>query len=196
MVGMSYKERLAILQKNLLAVPPAKLVDILITRASYDESLWHYLESITKAADAATDSVELFDLAKQFIARTYGDGTLNGRDASYHLAELYAAHSLVEQLFESGKYQNVIELFEWSLKFEDNLSEVSYPDDFLDCAYLPLAILCLKSHLRLGRTPREVAEIFNRMHVADEYGLFSKLPILEKRDLADLGPVKKILMLR
>jgi hypothetical protein len=135
---------------------------------------------------------ELFDVAKQFIERAYGE-TLNLRDASYHVPELYAAQSIVEQVFEKGEYQQVIDLFDWSLQFEENLSEPSEPDDFLTTAYMPLAILCLRSQIRLGKTPAEVAEIFTRMRDADEYGLFCRLPRLESKEEVDLAPVKKIL---
>jgi hypothetical protein len=148
---------------------------------------------MAKTAASAGGGSELFNLAKQFIERSYGDDTLDLSDASYHEPELYAAQSIVEQIFEKGQYQQVIDLFDWSLQFEENLSEPCEPADFLDTAYMPLAILCLRSHLRLGKTPAEVAAIFTKLHDADEYGLFSDLSYLGPNDEADLAPVKKIL---
>jgi len=193
MAVTTFKERLAVLKESLLAVPSEKLVEILLERAVYDESLWTYLEAMTKIDAQVNGGFELFDLAKQFIERAYGDDALDLSDASYHEPELYAAQSVVEQIFDNGQYQQVIDLFEWSLQFEENLSEPCEPDDFLDTAYMPLAILSLRSHLRLGKTPAEVAEIFTRLRDADEYGLFSDLSYLGPSDEADLAPVKKIL---
>lgn len=192
MAVKTFKERLAVLKESLLAVPSEKLVEILLERAAYDESLWTYLEAMAKAEAPATSGFEMFDLAKQFIERAYGE-TLDPRDASYHEPELYAAQSIVGQIFDKGQYQQVIDLFDWSLQFEENLSEPCEPDDFLDTAYMPLAILCLRSHLRLGKTPAEVAAIFTKLRDADEYGLFSDLSYLGPIDEADLAPVKKIL---
>ncbi|MFA7340417.1 MAG: hypothetical protein WC028_26785 [Candidatus Obscuribacterales bacterium] len=192
MAVTTFKERLAVLKESLLAVPSEKLVEILLERAVYDESLWTYLETIAKVQASGASSLELFDLAKQFIERAYGE-TLDQRDASYHEPELYAAQSIVEQLFEKGQYQQVIDLFEWSLQFEENLSEPCEPDDFLNTAYMPLAILYLRSHLRLGKAPAEVAAIFTKLHDADEYGLFSDLSYLGANDEAELAQVKKIL---
>ena len=149
MVGTSYQD-LAVLKESLLAVPAEKLVDILLARVPYDQSLWIYLEAMTKVAAPAYGVFELFDLAKQFIKRAYGDESLSGRDASYHEPELYAAQSIVEKIFDKGHYQQVIDLFDWSLQFQNNLSELSEPDDFLNTAYIPLAILVLMSHIRLG----------------------------------------------
>ena len=193
MAVTTFKERLAVLKESLLAVPSEKLVEILLERVVYDESLWTYLEAMTKIDSQVNGGFELFDLAKQFIERAYGDDALDLSDASYHEPELYAAQSIVEQIFDKGQYQQVIDLFEWSLQFEENLSEPCEPDDFLDTAYMPLAILCLRSHLRLDKTPAEVAEIFTRLRDADEYGLFSDLSHLGPSDEADLAPVKKIL---
>lgn len=192
MAVTTFKERLAILKKSLLAVPSEKLVEILLERAVYDESLWTYLEAMAMVEAPATSGFELFDMAKQFIERAYGE-TLDPRDASYHEPELYAAQSIVEQIFDKGQYQQVIDLFDWSLQFEENLSEPCEPDDFLDTAYMPLAVLCLRSHLRLGKTPAEVAAIFTKLRDADGFGLFSDLSYLGPIDEADLAPVKKIL---
>jgi len=191
MVGTSYQD-LAVLKERLLAVPSEKLVDILLARVPYDQSLWTYLDAMTKVAAPANGGIELSSLAKQIIRRAYGV-TLDPRDASYHEPELYAAQSIVEQIFDKGQYQQVIDLFGWSLQFEENLSEPCEPDDFLDTAYMPLAILCLRSHLRLGKTPAEVAAIFTKLGDADEYGLFSNLSYLGATDEVDLAPVKKIL---
>lgn len=193
MAVTTFKERLAVLKESLLAVPSEKLVEILLERAVYDESLWTYLEAMTKIDAQVNGGFELFDLAKQFIERAYGDDALDLSDASYHEPELYAAQSVVEQIFDNGQYQQVIDLFEWSLQFEENLSEPCEPDDLLNTAYMPLAVLCLRSHLRLGKAPAEVAAIFTKLHDADEYGLFSDLSYLGANDEAELAQVKKIL---
>jgi hypothetical protein len=100
---------------------------------------------------------------------------------------------VVEQIFEKGHYQHVIDLLDASVEFEDNLASVTWPDDFLDTAYTPLAILALKSHLRLGKTPAEVAEIYQKKGKADSYGLFGDLPDLWPKDESELAQVKKIL---
>ncbi|MFA7340414.1 MAG: hypothetical protein WC028_26770 [Candidatus Obscuribacterales bacterium] len=192
MVGTSYQD-LAILKESLLAVSSEKLVDILLARVPYDQSLWAYLDAMTKVAAPANGEFELFDLAKQFIEKAYGKNSLNGRDASYHELKFYAAQSIVEKIFEKGHNQQVVELFDWYLQFEENLSESSESDDLLNTAYIPLAILCLRSHIRLGKTATEVAEIFTRMRDADEYGLFCRLPYLDSKQEVDLAPVKKIL---
>ncbi|MDQ5937584.1 MAG: hypothetical protein QG574_4943 [Cyanobacteriota bacterium erpe_2018_sw_21hr_WHONDRS-SW48-000092_B_bin.40] len=192
MAVTTFKERLAVLKESLLAVPSEKLVEILLERAVYDQSLWTYLDAMTKVAAPANGGVELSSLAKRIIERAYGE-TLDPRDASYHEPELYAAQSIVEQIFEKGQYQQVIDLFEWSLQFEENLSEPCEPDDLLNTAYMPLAVLCLRSHLRLGKAPAEVAAIFTKLHDADEYGLFSDLSYLGANDEAELAQVKKIL---
>ncbi|MBA4026979.1 MAG: hypothetical protein C0473_01920 [Cyanobacteria bacterium DS3.002] len=193
MVGTSYKARLEVLKESLLAVPPGKLVDILMERVVYDQSLWTYLNGMAKAEAPETGVLELFEMAKKVITRAYGDNTLDYKDARYHLPEIYSAQSIVEQIFEKGHYQQVIDLFDWSLQYEEEMASPSWPDDFMDLAYMPLAAICLRSHLRLGKTPKEVAEIYNKMSDDDKYGMFCHLHYLEPKDEAELAPVMKIL---
>ncbi|MDP3509022.1 MAG: hypothetical protein Q8T09_13635 [Candidatus Melainabacteria bacterium] len=193
MVGTSYKERLEVLKEILLAVPPVKLVDILMERVVYDQSLWTYLDGMAKTEVPETGAIELFEMAKKVITRAYGDDTLDYKDARYHLPELYSAQSIVEQLFDKGHYQQVIDLFNWSLQYEECMATPSWPDDFMDLAYMPLTVVCLRSHLRLGKAPEEVAEIYIKMRDDNKYGMFYHLHYLAPKDEADLAPVKKIL---
>lgn len=193
MVGTSYKERLEVLKESLLAVPPVKLVDILMERVVYDQRLWTYLSGMAKAEAPETGAIELFEMAKTVITRVYGDNRLDYKDARYHLPELYSAQSIVEQIFAKGYYQQVIDLFDWSLQYEESMATPSWPDDFMDTAYMPLAVVCLRSHLRLGKTPKQVAEIYNKMAEVDKYGMFCRLHYLEPKDEAELAPVMKIL---
>ncbi len=193
MVGTSYKERLAVLKQSLLAVPAGKLVDILLARVNYDQSLWIYLDGMARAEAPEARAMELYEMAKKVITRAYGDDTLDYRDARYHLPELYSAQSIVEQIFEKGHYHQVIDLFDWSLQYEASMASPSWPDDFIDLAYMPLVIVCLKSHLRLGKTPEDVAEIFAKFGDADKYGTYSHLHYLDPGDEAELAPVMKIL---
>ena len=68
-------------------------------------------------------------------------------------------------------------------------------DDFLESAYEPLAMLCLRCHLKLGKSPEEVAAIFKKMGEADNYGLFHRLPFMRPQDkeAVELAPVKVVL---
>jgi hypothetical protein len=193
MTDLTFNDRLALLKDSLLAVPPQKLIDILIERAVYDDSLRTFLEVMTKLGVPGGPAADLFESAKSMITKTYGTDDLNYQDASDYQLEIYSVHSVLEQIFEKGQYQQVIDLMHWSLQFEENLAGVSWPDDFIDNAFMPLAILGLKSHLRLGKTPAEVAKIFLKMGEDDEYGLFYRLPYLPPGDEAELAAVKKIL---
>jgi len=193
MEKVSYKDRIFALREGLGAVPIEKLVDALVGRAVYDESLCKYLEVLAKSEGADIKAEELFDTAKKFIATVYGSENLDEQGASYIRTDLKAAHSVVEQLFAKGHYAQVIQLFDWSLQFEESLSGAVDLGDPLDTAYMPLALLCLRSHLRLGKSPEEVANIFRAMGEADEFGLFYKMPVLWPKYEADLAPVRKIL---
>jgi hypothetical protein len=104
-------------------------------------------------------AADLFESAKSMITKIYGTDDLNDQDASDYQLEIYSVHSVLEQIFEKGQYQQVIHLMHWSLQFEENLAGVSWPGDFIDSACMPLVILCLKSYLRLGKTPAAVRKI-------------------------------------
>ncbi|MBS2010552.1 MAG: hypothetical protein JST01_26120 [Cyanobacteria bacterium SZAS TMP-1] len=184
------KNRIDTLKNGLSNVPPARLVDALVERTAYDLSLLKFLETLVQVGQPRGKPAQSLEAAKKLISAVYGADSIYDEDIDSVENDIKGAQAIVEQLFKDGFYAEVIELFDWSLQFEENISEVCEPDDFLDTAYMPLAILCLKSHLRLGKPPEVVAQIFKAMGEADEYGLFYKLGYLWPGDKADLDPVK------
>jgi hypothetical protein len=131
MTDLTFNDRLALLKDSLLAVPPQKLIDMLIERAVYDDSLRTFLEVMTKLDVPGGSAADLFESAKSMITKIYGTDDLNCQDASDYQRETYSVHSVFEQIFEKGQYQQVIDLMHWSLQFEENLAGVAAGDQKL-----------------------------------------------------------------
>lgn len=188
---ISYSERIKNLSENLFLVPQSKLVEMLIERVSYDQSLCRYLESVVGSNLPGVEVAQIVDVAKSAIEAAYGKDLDNLTDASSHVPELYADQTLVEQIFAQRLYQEVVDLVDYSLEFTENISSAIEPDDSMDTAYNSLLVLWLRSHLKIGGTPETVAQLFRARNDNDQTGLFCHLPYFYGEVEAELKLVKR-----
>lgn len=195
MAQQTFAERINDLKANLLSVPQEKLVAALVERCNYDQSLFKFLEVLGQLHGSGAKPDKSFEQVKNFLKSVYGARDPEKRDHHDLQEDVHSVQAAVELLFANGLYSEVIQLFEESLQYEENLACIHWPDDFLDTAYMPLAMLCLRSHLKLGKSPEEAAAIFQKMGEADQYGLFGRLHYMRPQDdeAVELAPVRKVL---
>lgn len=173
------------LQEQLETVPQTVLRDSLACYIQFDFMLWDYLKVLCELS--AGNPQEALTIVKRRIELVFGSDDLPGSLENEQQVPFHAIQELISLLLKHGFAEEAAEAAELSFKYAGNISQVHWPDTFIQDCFDPILSIWITAQAATGKSLEEISKQTKLLQQNDRFGIFVNLDELMGKFRSELS---------
>lgn len=157
---------LAEFKEKLISMSKEQLIEAISEYAQSDTVLYRHFLTLAKMSQPNADCLSV---VKKQIDAVYGNENLGDKFDFNGKVQFKNIPDLIENLFNSGKFDETIKASEHAFSYDFNIATVQDPDDFMDTCFFRIIDCWLKAQVKEGQSQAVIEQIIAKQD--DEHGL-------------------------